>query len=163
IFKKYVSAAPVGNGDSTTVAGQSIPLGILPVTGSFFNNYYTAVASTDYNPSANDQIRGRFIWNRSDSLDNLPNLPASRTTLPQRYSLASLAWYHTFTPNVTNELRLAYNRFSQTYVLPNDQYPGLDSFPNIQFDNDLGLQLGPDPNAPQYTIQNTYELVENIN
>ena len=28
---------------------------------------------------------------------------------------------------------------------------------------DLGLQIGPDPNGPQYAIQNTYQLVENIN
>ena len=42
-------------------------------------------------------------------------------------------------------------------------FPGLDALPNITFDNDLGLQVGPDPNAPQFTVQNTYELVENIN
>ena len=29
--------------------------------------------------------------------------------------------------------------------------------------NDLGLQVGPDSNAPQYTVQNTYQLVDNMN
>jgi hypothetical protein len=38
----------------------------------------------------------------------------------------------------------------------------LDSFPNIQL-NDLGqLQLGPDGNAPQSTIQNTYQIADAI-
>ena len=101
--------------------------------------------------------------NRSDSLDNNANLPAFWTTLPQRFTLVSLAEYHTFSPNVTNELRLAYNRFSQYYTVTNDKFPGLDAFPNIQLDNDLGLQIGPDSSAPQYSIQNTYQLVENIN
>ncbi len=32
-----------------------------------------------------------------------------------------------------------------------------------QIDNDLGIQIGPDGSAPQYTVQNTYQLVENLN
>ncbi len=53
--------------------------------------------------SNNDQVRGRFINNRSDSLDNAANLPVFWTTLPQRFYLVSLAEYHTFSPNLTNE------------------------------------------------------------
>ena len=164
IFKKYVPAAPVANGDPTTVSGATIPTGILPIAGNNYINFYTYLASLDYNLSSRDQIRGRFIANRYDSLDNLANLPVFWTTLPQRYYLVSAAHYHTFSPNVTNELRLAFNRFSQFYTTPDGlSYPGLDVFPNIQIDNDLGLQIGPDSNAPQYTIQNTYQLVENLN
>jgi hypothetical protein len=162
VFKKFVPAAPVAS-DTTTVNGVKIPIGILPISGSFFNNYYTAVVSTDYNMTEKDQIRGRFVWNRSDALDNTANLPAFWTTLPQRYYLVTLSHYHTFSPNVTNELRLAFNRFSQFYTVTNDQFPGLDAFPNIQLDNDLGLQIGPNGSSPQFFIQNTYQLVENIN
>jgi hypothetical protein len=162
ILKQYVPAAPVAN-DSTPVNGVKIPIGILPIAGSTFTNYYTAVASVDYNPRPSDQIRGRFIYNKSTSLDTNANLPAFWTTLPQKFYLASIAHYHGFGPNVTNELRLAYNRFSQFYTVGNQQIPGLDVFPNIQIDNDLGIQIGPDSNAPQYAIQNTYQLVENIN
>ncbi|MCL5745483.1 MAG: carboxypeptidase regulatory-like domain-containing protein [Acidobacteria bacterium] len=162
VFKKYVPAAPTAS-SSTTVNGQEIPTGILPIAGSFFNNYYTAIGSVDYNLSDSDQFRGRIIYNRSDSLDNAANLPSFWTTLPQRYYLASIANYHTFSPNLTNELRLAFNRFSQYYTVGSGlSFPGLDTFPNLQFDNDLGLQLGPDPNAPQYAIQNTYQLAENL-
>jgi hypothetical protein len=173
IFKKFVPAAPTA-GDSTLFCPGSdcasakdpraitIPTGVLPISGSYFNNYYTVVGSVDYNVSDKDQVRGRFIWNRSDSLDNNANLPAFWTTLPTRYYLASAAYYHTFGPNLTNELRLAYNRFSTFFTITNDKFPGLDAFPNIQLDNDLGLQVGPDPNGPQFEIQNTYQLVENL-
>src|SRR5215831_4684328 len=163
IFKQYVPAAPVANGETTTVNGVKIPLGVLPISGANYTNFWTFLGSVDYNMSERDQIRGRFINNRSDSLDNLGNLPAFWTTLPQRYYLASVADYHTFSPTLTNEFRVAFNRFSQFYTIGNQKYPGLDAFPNITLNDDLGLNIGPDPNAPQYTIQNTYQLVENIN
>ncbi len=35
-------------------------------------------------------------------------------------------------------------------------------FPNIQIEQDLNLQLGPYPEAPQSGSQNTYQLVDNI-
>jgi hypothetical protein len=78
--------------------------------------------------------------------------------VPQKFYLATLSSYHSFTPNVTNELRLAYNRFSQFYTVPGGlSFPGLDVFPNLQID-DWGIQIGPDPNAPQYSVQNTYQV-----
>jgi hypothetical protein len=168
IFKKFVPAAPIQDlsckgGCTTTVNNVGVPIGLLPISGSFFNNYYTGLVSIDLNASDKDQYRSRIIMNRSDSLDNNANLPAFWTTLPQRYWLFSLSEYHSFSPNLTNELRLAYNRFSQNYTITSDKFPGLDAFPNIQLDNDLGLQVGPDPNAPQSAIQNTYQLVENVN
>jgi Carboxypeptidase regulatory-like domain len=163
ILKQYVPAAPVAN-DATTVNGVSIPIGILPISGSNYTNFWTFLGSVDYNRSSNDQIRARFINNRQDALDNNANLPAFWTTLPQRYYLISVADYHTFSPTITNEVRLAFNRFSQFYTVPgNLSFPGLDTFPNLQIDTDLGLQIGPDPNAPQFTVQNTYQLVENLN
>jgi hypothetical protein len=161
IFKQFVPPAPIAN-DSTTVNGVSIPIGTLPIAGANYTNFWTFLGSVDYNATPKDQIRGRFINNRSDALDNLANLPSFWTTLPQRFYLASISYYHTFTPSLTNELRLAFNRFTQFYTVANDKFPGLDAFPNIQIDNDLGLQIGPDPNAPQYTVQNTYQLVENL-
>jgi hypothetical protein len=163
IFKKYVGAAPSAS-DSVSVNGANIPIGVLPITGANYTNFYTFLGSVDFNMSSNDQIRGRFINNRSDSLDNAATLPVFWTTLPQRFYLVSLAEYHTFSPTLTNELRFAFNRFSQFFTVPSQfSYPGLDVFPNITFDNELFLNIGPDPNAPQYSIQNTYQIVDNIN
>lgn len=162
ILKKYLTPAPQQTG-TTPVTGVDIPIGILPINGAVYTNQYVAVASIDYNISQSDNLRGRFIHNTINTLDNNPNLPIFYTTQPNKYYLLSLAEFHNFSPNVTNELRLAYNRFNQTFTISNFQFPGLDRFPNIQIDNDLGVQIGPDPNAPQFTIQNTYQLVENVN
>ncbi len=162
VLEQWVPAAPAAT-DHTTVNGVNIPTGILPVSGAFYNNLYSVIGSTDYNPSDRDQIRGRFLMNKQTQLDNNANLPAFWTTLPQRFYLATISEYHTFSPSLTNEFRLGFNRFSQYYTVGNQTFPGLDQFPNITFDNDLGLQLGPDPNAPQFSVQNTYQLVDNVN
>jgi hypothetical protein len=161
ILKQYAPAAPVAS-DSATVNGKSIPIGILPVAGSQYTNFYTYVASIDYNVSDKDAVRGRLLFNKSDALDNLATLPVFWTTLPQRYWLATISDIHTFSPTLTNEFRIGYNRFTQFYTVGNQKFPGTDVFPDIIFD-DLGIQLGPDPNAPQSTIQNTYQLTDNIN
>ena len=162
IFKQYVAPAPTAS-DSTSVNGVTIPTGILPISGASYTNFQSAVAAVDYNMTDNDQLRGRMVYNRSDTLDNAANLPVFWTTLPSRYWVFTIGQYHTFSPKLTNELRLGYNRYSQYYTVPNFKFPGLDEFPNITFDDDLGLQLGPDPNAPQYGIQNTYQITDNIN
>jgi hypothetical protein len=94
-----------------------------------------------------DQIRGRFIYNKSDTLDTNANLPVFWTNLPQRFYMVNVGYYHAFAPKLANELRLGCNRFRQLCTTANDTFPGLDKFPNLTFDNDLGLQLGPDSNA----------------
>src|SRR5262249_3285869 len=80
VFKKFVPAAPVAN-DFTTVNGVKIPIGVLPISGSFYNNFYAGVASMDYDATASNHIRGRFVWNRMDALDNAATLPAFWTNL----------------------------------------------------------------------------------
>jgi hypothetical protein len=167
IMKQYMAAStlPLGpcttSGNCSTVNGVDIPLGTLPVAGAFFTNLWTAVASSDYNISDKDQLRVRFIDNKETGLDNNGQLPTFWTTLPQRFYLVTLAEYHTFSPNVTNELRVGYNRYSQYYTVGDFKFPGLDVFPNLSLD-DLGVQIGPDGSAPQFTVQNTYQLVENL-
>jgi hypothetical protein len=162
IFKQYVPAAGIASG-TTTVNGVPIPIGILNVAGAFYANTLSYVGSIDYNPSSKDQIRGRLISNKTEQLDNAANLPVFWTTIPLRYYIATAADYHTFSPTLINEVRLAYNRYSSNYPVGNFKFPGLDRFPNLQMTDDLGLQIGPDPNAPQFTYQNTYQLVENLN
>jgi hypothetical protein len=162
LLKQYMPAAPVNDQGTRTVLGQDIPIGTFPINGAFYTNQYSGVASVDYNITDRDQLRGRYVQNKIDQLDDLANLPAFWTTLPQRYYLVSLAEFHNFTPQLTNELRLAYNRFNQTYVVPPLNFPGLDAFPNLTIDDLNSANIGPDQNAPQYTIQNTYQLVENI-
>jgi hypothetical protein len=160
VLKQFATPAPVANA-TTTVNGVPIPVGILPIAGKNYTNQYAVVGSSDYNVSDRDQLRGRFVYNRLDQLDNLANLPAFWTTLPQRFDLFTLAHYHTFSANLLNEWRIGFNRFSQNYIDPGIVFPGLDRFANITSE-ELGLNIGPDPNAPQSAIQNTYQLVDNL-
>ena len=160
VFKQYVPAAPAAS-DTVTVAGAAIPVGNLPIAAPNFQNTYNAVASTDYNISDRDQIRGRFVYNHISFIDTTATLPVFYTTVPQKTYLATFTEYHTFSPTLTNEFRLGYNRLFQDYPDGNFSFPGLDKFPNLTVD-ELSLQVGPDPNAPQSQSQNTYQGTDNL-
>ncbi len=162
ILQKYAPGVATQNAsDTVSIAGQSIPIGIFSVVAPNFQNNYYSVVSVDYTLSEKDQLRGRYIWNKQSAIDTAAELPAFYLPLPTTYYLGSLIEYHNFTPNLTNELRLGYNRYNNTTPAGNFKFPGLDSFPNLTFD-ELNLQIGPDPNAPQYTIQNHYQGTDNV-
>ena len=160
ILQKYVPAAPAAT-TTVPVGNLSVPVGVLPIAAPNFQNNYNAVASTDYNLSDRDQIRGRFVYNHISFIDTAATLPVFYTTVPQKAYLATFTEYHTFSPTLTNEFRLGYNRLFQDYPSGNFSFPGLDQFPNLTFD-DLSLQVGPDPNAPQSQSQNTYQATDNV-
>jgi hypothetical protein len=165
ILKQYLAPAPVqaaGAAGKTTVAGVTIPIGILPISSPAFQNLYYWLVSVDYNLSDKDQLRARYVDNKTSQIDTTANLPVFYTSRPTTAHIGTFQEFHTFSPTVTNELRLAYNRYNDNIVVPNFKFQGLDQFPNILIENDLNLQLGPNPNAPQATIQNTYQLVDNV-
>ena len=138
-----------------------VQVGLIPVQSPNFTNYKYLTTSMDYNFSSKDQLRGRYIYNSAVGIDATANLPAFFLSAPTKFHLASLAEYHTFNASVSNELRVAFNRFDNTTPAGNFSFSGLDSFPNLIF-FDLGLQLGPDSNAPQFTIQNLYQVIDNV-
>ena len=174
IFEKFV---PAGTIPDTASGCASIPwvgfnakAGCTPTTcvtaeglsfvGPSFTNSHFYVASMDYNISTSDQIRGRYVYNSIIGVDNSPQLPEFYTSVPNKFHLVTINEYHTFTPTLTNELRLGFNRFTQVFTAGNFSFPGLDVFPNLQFNDLNSLQVGPDPNAPQSAVQNTYQLAE---
>jgi hypothetical protein len=163
IFEKYVqpgSVSGVGCDPLAWTGGTTVETAGLAVVAPFFQNSKFLTTSMDWDISTKDQLRGRYIYNSVVGLDNNPTLPVFFTPQPNKFHLVTLNEYHTFSPTLTNEIRLGFNRFAQTFDAGNFVFPGLDSFPNLQI-NDLGqLQIGPDPNAPQGAIQNTYQLAE---
>ena len=172
VFKQYAPVAATGS-DCLPYAGApaagscaagSVPIGPVTVAAPAWQNYTNFVQSVDYNISTRDQLRGRYIYNKVDKIDQSANLAAFYTVEPFRYHLFTLGEYHSFSSSVLNEFRIGYNRYYN--ILPDGgfKYPGLDAFPNIVlFDlGGNGLQLGPDSQAPQFTIQNTYQFVDNI-
>ena len=61
-------------------------------------------------------------------------------------------------------MRIGFNRSTQDYPTSNSSFPGLDAFPNliVGFGESAGVQIGADPNAPQFGIQNFYQFADNI-
>jgi hypothetical protein len=150
-----------GSGAST-----NIPLGNYQSTASTPSNFDVVTASMDYTISAKDSVRGRYIYNRLNDTDTatftIP-FPTFFTPQPFKYHLVALSEYHTFSPNLTNEFRVGFNRYENEVTSGNFSYPGLDQFPNLTFNDQGAVNLGPDPNAPQFTIQNLYQVTDNIN
>ncbi len=168
IFQQYMPLAPTndqGTVDYTLPAGTTVtvPIGTANIAGPAFQNWNYGVASMDYNMSANDQLRGRFVYNKNSGFppSSEPQLPVFFLPSPTTYYLVTATEYHNFTPSLTNELRLGYNRYNSDVPEGNFQFPGLDKFPTITFD-DVGIQLGVFNSAPQFTIQNTYQLTDNV-
>jgi hypothetical protein len=175
ILKQYVSPAPSQTGTTTVCAvaavpcpktpvdqNVTIPIGTFQIVAPNFQNDYDWLGSMDFQQSDRDSWRGRYVGNRVDLIDSTPQLGTFFLPRGIRTHLISISEFHVFSPTMTNELRLGYNRYVAPISAGDFKYPGLDVFPNLQFRDDLNVQLGPNPNAPQSTIQNTYQLSENL-
>ncbi len=140
----------------------TVPVGLISSSLPDFTNTEFGVASVDYDISTQDSLRGRFILNRA-GIEDATGFPSVFFGINHANSyLATLSEYHTFTPALTNEFRLGFNRSSSsTTVFGNQSFPGLDQFPNIDV-YELNAGYGPDSGAPQYTIQNLYQLTDNL-
>lgn len=140
----------------------AVEIGILPIQAPSFRNDVDLTTSMDFNLSDRDQIRGRYVYNKTTLIDNAATLPVFYTNETVPGHLVSLSEFHTFSPSVGNEFRAGYFRSGFTLVVGNQTFlPTLDAFPNITTD-DLGLNVGPDPNAPQYSQQNLYQAIDNV-
>src|SRR5579875_779332 len=140
----------------------TIPTGQVSSALPDFINNEVGLASLDYNISDKDSLRARFILNRTGNEDATGFPAVFFGVQPDNAYLITLSEYHTFTPAVINEFRLGYNRFYQDFPIFGGQtFPGLDAFPNIDV-YELNAAYGPDPNAPQFTIQNLYQLTDNV-
>jgi hypothetical protein len=165
VFGPYPLVGPgnesLGWTAAQTAAAQSIQVGQISFNAPSYSNGESGVGALDVNLSEKDNLRGRFILNRSGSIDTSAELPVFYETVPNNNYLVAFSEFHTFSPTLTNEFRLGYNRNSNAYPVGNQKWPGLDQFPNINI-FEIGAQLGPDPNAPQSGVQNQYQLTENM-
>jgi len=152
----FISNPSAPNGKFTPVQA-----GILNVQAPNFTNYKFLTTSMDYDLSSNNQVRGRYLYNSAVGIDNAAALPAFFLGSPTKYHLFTLAYFHTFNASLANEFRVGYNRYANVLSTGNFSFPGLDSFPNVTF-NDLGLNIGPDPNGPQSAVQNLYQATDNV-
>jgi hypothetical protein len=143
-------------------ASTTIPLGNYQVASPFFTNSDYLTTGVDWTINPSDSMRFRYIYNTTGTSDTAAALPTFFTQIPLKYHLATISEFHNFTPNLINEIRVGFNRYYNTTPSGNFSYPGLDSFPNLTFDDQGFLNVGPDPNAPQFTIQNLYQITDNV-
>lgn len=175
ILKQYVPPAP-SQTQTTPVCSVSavpcpagsvvnVPLGTFQIVAPNWQNEYRWLTSIDFQQSARDQWRGRYVGNRIDVIDTnngATSLPVFFLLRPIRATLISIGEFHTFSPAVLNEVRLAFNRYTSIISAGNFKYPGLDVFPNLQIQQDLNLQIGPNSQSPQTTLESTYQLSDNL-
>ncbi len=177
VFKQYTPTAaaqapaagdagcPNGNTIAVTSAAgttTNIPVGDFSVAPPLYQNEYFSTSSADWIIRASDSLHVRYVYNREDGQDTSSSLPVFYTTSPTRLHLVSIDENHIFSPSVANEFRIGYNRIYTGSVVNNASFPKLAQFPNLIFDELGNFDLGPDPNAPQSTIQNLYQAIDTV-
>lgn len=164
IFRQFVPVSPSAIGNIQVTDGGrtlNVPVGNIFFDAPSFSNQRNFVLNFDFNQSEKSQHRTRFIFDRIRAIDTGANLPAFFTNTPTNGRLFSYTFLHSFNPNLTTETRFAFRRNENRLVTPNIQFPGLDQFPNIGL-LDLALEIGPNGVAPQFGIENNYQLVQNV-
>jgi hypothetical protein len=169
VFKKFVPAAPVACTSTNPVCptlpyevgGVPVEVGVLPLAPASFNNTKNLVISGDYDINSTNRLTVRDVYNQLGAVDISAELPVFFTNSPTVNHFATIQEVHNFTPSLLNEFRLGFHRSTTNLTSGNFSFPGLDSFPNIQI-GDLNLQVGPDPNGPQFAITNTYQAIDNV-
>ena len=176
-FQKYTGAAitPASASDPNCASSTSIdspaglgaltvPVGDVGYSGAQWINALTGVQSMDWNISEKDQVRGRYAYEKYNNIDIAGQIPTFWTVTPSRFHIFTLSEFHNFSPNLNNEVRAGYNRYANQTPSGNFSFPGLGQFPNliVGFFEGNGVQLGPDPNAPQFGYQDFYQVVDNV-
>jgi hypothetical protein len=169
VLQKYLPPGGTPDANSAcgattiSVLGQDIPIGPVGFVGPSYQNFLTNVNSGDWNISQKDNLRVRYAFENQTGIDTAAQLSTFWTATPIKFNLLTLGEYHTFSSNVNNEFRFGFNRFNQPIPVGNQVFPGQNVFPNLTIGDLGGVNIGPDPNAPQFTIQNTYQVVDNLN
>ncbi len=161
IFNLYTPVAPTNDAGTINVAGQTIPIGNVTFPSPNFLKFNNVVTNIDYNQSTKTTHRWRLNVTNNVGIDTTANLPIFFAPVPNKQRLFSYSLFHTFTSNLSNETRIAYRRTETTFPVPSFGFPGLDVFPNVDL-RDIGLNIGPNGNAPQFNIENNYQVVDNV-
>ncbi len=160
-FQKYVPAAAVNDQGFITVLGSQIPIGSISFLSPNYTNNYDAIVSIDYNMSDKDQVRGRWIYNKSEgNTAGLGNTPAFNVIVPNNNYMFNLSEFHNFSPTLQNEFRISFSRNVNSEGVPPITFPGLSVFPVITVDQLNGLTLG--PTGPSGSTQNLFQVQDNV-
>ncbi len=163
-FRQWVPVAGAQDGTRTVaVAGMNVPVGRFQSVGPSYQNNLQYTVSSDYNLTEKDQLRARYAYGRTSTINTAGvTIPTFFTPQQNTQHIANFTYLKTFSPNLTNETRAGYNRLAANSPVGDQTWPGLDVFPNITL-LDLGLGIGPNGNFPQSNRTNTIQLVNNTN
>ncbi len=160
-MQKYVPAAATNNQGFVNVAGVQIPVGSVSFLSPQYANNYNAIVSLDYNISDKDQLRGRWIYNKSEGTEVPgPQIPTFALLFPNNNYLLSISEFHNFSPSLQNEFRASFSRNVNQLGFPALSFPGLDQFPTLTIDQLNSLTIGPD--GPSGSIQNLFQVQDNM-
>ncbi len=140
-------------------------------TGALFaTNFVEPQIQTriDHKLSETSQISGRYLFADQNSPVGgaTLGLPGFTTSQPNRFQNFLISETHTFSPSVTNELRLSYNRIALSFPLdpPNELGLTLPSITIAGASNVSGsaYNIGIQTNLPQGRIANNYVIQDTI-
>jgi hypothetical protein len=169
VLRTYLPVAPIADVQDSTctgpncvrVGGRLIDLGNVNFSAPNFTKQNHWVGNIDYNHSGNTTFRFRYTMTNTAFIDNTANLPAFFISVPSKQRLFSATMLHNFSSTLINETRVAFRRSVGNLPAPDLTFPGLNVFPNITLD-ELGVNIGPNQNAPQAGIENNYQIVDNV-
>ncbi len=159
-MQKYLPAAPVNDQGFINVLGQQIPIGTYSAATPSYTNNYDAVVAIDYNMSDKDQIRGRWIYNKSSTLSATdPGIPAFNIFIPNNNYMYNMSEFHNFAPTLQNEFRVSYSRNVNSSPNAAPEFPGLSAYPVLTID-ELNATWG-NPGASGST-QGLFQVQDNM-
>jgi hypothetical protein len=162
VLKQYLGTAAGNNAGTVAVGGAKIPVGTIPVAGRNYDNTYNAVVALDFNIGDKDQVRGRWIANKTSGIDTNTSLPAFYQPEPNTTYQYSASEFHSFSPTLQNEFRIAFSRYNNSVISGNQTFPGLSAFPNIDLSASLNVVIGPDASAPSGIVQDLFQVQDNL-
>jgi Carboxypeptidase regulatory-like domain len=155
---KQFPVAPSASG-TVTVNGTVIPVGQFQSIAPAFQNQHDFITNGDLKVGKH-QISTRFLYDRFRAPDFNADLPQSQflgtNAFDARKAIVKDTW--SVTSRFVNDFRTSYSRnVGPALIVPST----FANFPNVGID-DLGINLGPDGNAPQSYTQNVYQIADTM-
>lgn len=168
----FLPAAQTSTGKfvSVTADGRTlqIPVGILAGVAPNLLNDWQWSARGDHRFNERHSLAMRYQWDDRVSISGQAVPPGLTSNVPARRQIATTSWNSTLSPNVFNELRLAFSRFSTATTAAN---VASQSIPSIEV-AELGMTgfnaattrtaIGFALNLPQSALYTNYQLVDTL-
>ncbi|MFN2453227.1 MAG: carboxypeptidase regulatory-like domain-containing protein [Pyrinomonadaceae bacterium] len=161
--------APVANRPSISLDNQNLPAAQQTrgsvETGAFIRSFSDVTTGKqfqlriDHKISDNDQFSSRYLSDTTgEPLGGTAGFEGFDADFASKYKNFLVSETHVFSPTVTNELRLAYNRIDLGFPISNPAIAGTLPQTNIAGLSSLGL----DATFPQGRIANNYQVQDTV-